>query len=296
MSTAIPSFDNSLFPTSTQPKFRNVLMTPKAAAEALATVEYIGPNERRSTVRSLSPNRVAKYCKDMRAGHWRVTGDPIRFDSSGRLIDGQHRLKAVIDAGVPVEMTVAWNVPDAAVGAIDIGSARTAGQILGAEGIDLANQAAAVARWDFWYESQRRGNSKHHSGQQPTVDEIRQYLVQHQDLIPSIRIGHKFNGKRVPIIAPAAAAFVHYKASRMSPQKADQFIGQLLGDVPITGRYAPANVLKEYCLAEQLRGQLNRWASMWMAIACWLLHEGGRSARGLHYGPDKPVGVFTCDQ
>lgn len=41
---------------------------------------------------------VARYLEDMDAGQWVNVGDPIRLDTDGRLIDGQHRLTAIVTA------------------------------------------------------------------------------------------------------------------------------------------------------------------------------------------------------
>lgn len=48
---------------------------------------------------------VQRYATDMENGDWQDNGDPIRFDTNGRLIDGQHRLEAVILSDTPID---AW--------------------------------------------------------------------------------------------------------------------------------------------------------------------------------------------
>lgn len=49
--------------------------------------------------RKLRPGRVARYAADMRSGNWRMTGETIRLDEEGRLLNGQHRLAGVIASG-----------------------------------------------------------------------------------------------------------------------------------------------------------------------------------------------------
>jgi len=39
--------------------------------------------------RGIRPAVVDAYARDMAAGHWRLNGDPIRFNKKGQLIDGQ---------------------------------------------------------------------------------------------------------------------------------------------------------------------------------------------------------------
>lgn len=49
--------------------------------------------------RNLTDRIAKKYARDMASGKWKTTGDPIRFDVDGNLIDGQHRLQACVLAG-----------------------------------------------------------------------------------------------------------------------------------------------------------------------------------------------------
>lgn len=66
-----------------------IFMTPQLAAQMLA--KNTGNREiRQATVKS--------YAADMQAGQWRTTHQAIAVDETGRLVDGQHRLNAVIAA------------------------------------------------------------------------------------------------------------------------------------------------------------------------------------------------------
>src|SRR5258706_12030417 len=56
--------------------------------------------------RKLNPLRVQFYAAQMSRGDWFVTNSGVGFDEGDRLIDGQHRLSAVIESGETVEMLV----------------------------------------------------------------------------------------------------------------------------------------------------------------------------------------------
>lgn len=64
---------------------------------------YLGHNESNRTLRR---TRVMQYAHDMKEGKWNLTGQGITFGRDGNLLDGQHRLNAVIVAGVPVNFLV----------------------------------------------------------------------------------------------------------------------------------------------------------------------------------------------
>lgn len=73
------------------------LVTPSIAREWLKTNE---------SNRTLRPQRVRQYANDMRAGKWNLTGQGITFGKDGNLLDGQHRLHAIILSDTSVRMLV----------------------------------------------------------------------------------------------------------------------------------------------------------------------------------------------
>ena len=80
--------------------------------------------------RKISKQRVAEYKKDMLSGNWRFNGDSIRVNDAGILIDGQHRLTAVVESGVSCEFLVIKGIATSAKHTIDTGKGRTGGDAL----------------------------------------------------------------------------------------------------------------------------------------------------------------------
>src|SRR5689334_16796059 len=124
---------------------RVVLVTPKLAREWL---------EKNDCNRPLSLATVARYAADMRAGKWELNGETIIFSKRG-LLDGQHRLHAVIEADVSVEMLVVHDVECRAFSTIDSGKARTFADVLGIDGHKNASVLASSVNLLDAYE---RGN------------------------------------------------------------------------------------------------------------------------------------------
>lgn len=86
--------------------------------------EYLKKNTDRN--RKLSKKVVENYAATMREGNWYATHQGIAFNAKGELIDGQHRLKAIIEANVPVVMNVTRGVEsENGFFAVDIGRKRT---------------------------------------------------------------------------------------------------------------------------------------------------------------------------
>lgn len=62
--------------------------------------------ERNDRNRKISPPTVDRYARDMVTGHWPFTGDPIRFSDGGLLLDGQHRLAAIVRTEIACTLLV----------------------------------------------------------------------------------------------------------------------------------------------------------------------------------------------
>ena len=65
--------------------------------------QYLGKN---TGNRSYKTAKIAAYARDIASGSFVVTGEAIKFDWTGRLIDGQNRLAAIISAGAPITTLV----------------------------------------------------------------------------------------------------------------------------------------------------------------------------------------------
>lgn len=80
--------------------------------------------------RPLSKGVAGKYQADMESGRWRLTPEGLIFDTEGYIISGQHRLKAVANAGLDIEFWIFPNQPRDIFGVVDSGYKRTAAHVL----------------------------------------------------------------------------------------------------------------------------------------------------------------------
>lgn len=97
--------------------------------------------------RAIKTAVVKKYARDMAAGDWQVNGQGISLSSGGKLLDGQHRLSAIAESGVPVEMLIIRGIPDGAQSTMDSGSGRSIGDRLKMfDGMKEATRVAAVVK------------------------------------------------------------------------------------------------------------------------------------------------------
>lgn len=123
-----------------------------APAATTSTLEMVTPDVARDWLAQNIHNRnvrravVATYARDMRQGRWQYTAEPIKFAADGVLLDGQHRLHAIVQSGASIPMLVVRGLRLAAQSAMDTGARRTASDALGLSGEKATGVLAAAAK------------------------------------------------------------------------------------------------------------------------------------------------------
>jgi hypothetical protein len=104
-----------------EPYYEFVTITPKIAEQ------WLKKNNINRTIREAL---IVKYAKEMDAGRWTLNNDCICKDPEGVLLNGQHRLLAIIRYGHPIQMAVQFNVPKKSMDNMDSGRVRSVGDVL----------------------------------------------------------------------------------------------------------------------------------------------------------------------
>jgi hypothetical protein len=131
-----------------QLRFERVTVDPELAQKWLDT--------RHLNVRYTRKRKVLQYGTDMLANAWRENSEVIKIGTDGQLLDGQHRLHAIIDNNIEIKLWVAFDVPLEAMSTIDTGSSRNLADVLRLAGEDNAGYMAGVVRkWCYWQQGLR---------------------------------------------------------------------------------------------------------------------------------------------
>jgi len=97
--------------------------------------------------RSLRKKLVSQYARDMANGKWKLTHQGVAFNCDGTLLDGQHRLMAIVESGVAVQMLVARGVDTSNQLVMDDHAKRSAGDALTlARGERVTTNEVAIVR------------------------------------------------------------------------------------------------------------------------------------------------------
>lgn len=96
--------------------------------------------------RPLSEFRAQKLAAEIQAGRFRENGESVIFDPQGRLLDGQHRLRACVLANKPITTYCVFGIPNSYFASLDQGKIRGGGDLAALMDFSNYNTVAALAR------------------------------------------------------------------------------------------------------------------------------------------------------
>ena len=178
--------------------------------------------------RKPSERAVLMYAKDMEEGRWKTnTGDTIKISKTNRLLDGQHRLLAIIKSNKTYEFTIAYNVPDDVFDVIDTNKNRSKNDVFTIAKIPNSSACSSIINS---YLSLKKGNStsegKLSTGITNTIilDKYNENEQYWQDVAKfSVKIYNSF-AKILPV---ATIGSFYALFSDINPQDAREFFNQV---------------------------------------------------------------------
>jgi hypothetical protein len=119
-------------------ELKNLLVTPKLAKELLL---------KNNSNRRVSDVRVDLYAEDMRNGRWKEkTAEFIKIAEDGDVLDGQHRLLAIIKSGTCVNLQIAYGVSKSVFDVLDTGKIRSSADVFSIEKIENYTVISAIIK------------------------------------------------------------------------------------------------------------------------------------------------------
>jgi hypothetical protein len=227
--------------------------------------------------RALRDPHVDFLASEITGGRWKENGETIKFSPTKQLIDGQHRLFAVIEAGKSIRALVAWNVSPDSFHTIDVGVVRTAGDTLGVDGEEHgpAMAAALMALDDILVRNGSKPN-----GRTPNA-RIRQLLEENADIREAVAdVKQTKLGKVLPN-GPAAALLCLFK-------RKDSVLAGVFAQAVATGVGLAADdpfyQLREMLQRNQKeKAKLPRIYIMAVTIKAWNRARDNRSSKALRW-------------
>lgn len=187
-----------------------VLVTPQIAKAWLAT---------NHANRSLRPRRVESLATDMTNGDWFFNGETGKFGGSG-LIDGQHRLHAIVESGVAVPMLVVWGLADQAQATVDLGALRRMADQLKLAGERHPVELSAMINRGVMY---GRGYYMKHGLRPPTQAEMAGWFAENRE---AAREATDFAIRHRPAIGMTGAdlSFAYWLLTSIDRERGEEFL------------------------------------------------------------------------
>jgi len=216
--------------------------------------------------RKLRQENLSRLQLDMERGDWRQQGDPIRF-AFGKLLDGQHRLTAIVLSGQTIPMLVVHGIDPETQANMDTGRSRTPQDVLSIEGLD-AWEAPVFGAAVHIIISYSRGLALF-SSQKYLNREVRNFYLEHRASIdPTIRFCK--NLPRKPTILPFSRVIaLHYAFAQVDRDAADDFMSKLLTGDSIGGG-SPIFWLRQRLVSDAINKQKrSAYEQMHFCVATW---------------------------
>ena len=207
---------------------------------------YLGKNS--NNYRKISRQIVLAYAADMKTGNWKLNGEAIKFNESGFLVDGQHRLNAVVRSGVSVPMLVIRGVEDD-VQTYDIGKGRSVAEIASAQSLSYSvSNLATIGAASLLFRCVGNGIV--------AKQQILELIKNEEDLWSTAYLLTTVGNSKTRIAKKAAIILAVYVLllQRQDEQELSLFFRVVNTGFPVQDRdCSPAIVLRNYLLSDKAR-------------------------------------------
>lgn len=244
-------------------------ITPKIAAEMLS---------RNTHNRKMRQRHVDAMARDMQNGGWKMTGESIKIAKDGTVLDGQHRLQAIVESGVTIKTAIIYNLDIEDQTVMDAGRNRTFADILKIRGEDYATDKAALCRRIIMWE---QGNLRSNTVEATRQELLDVYLSEKDEIEEAVLLASRSaKGMNVPRSVLALAAYLFMQ---IDPEDAEHFIlraGDGQGLVEGDPLYALRRTLHN---REYSNSSVASYYVLGLIIKAWNFYREGHSVNVLQF-------------
>ncbi len=221
-------------------------ITPKVERITPKKAEYLLRDNDHN--RNLSQVVVDQYANAMRRGEWRENGASIVL-SGRKLLDGQHRLQAVIDSNIPQNFVVVRGVAGDAFATVDTGNRRMLADVFSIENHKYPNVLAVAVNMHaaFTQSGQFRPRMRRHA---KTYAELSEYLAANPQLSKSVAFVCSFKEKT--LISKGSLGALHALFSLRDKSLANDYIAKIITGTNIRGK-DPVKTVRQKLEEDALR-------------------------------------------
>jgi len=240
--------------------------------------------------RLLNEVKINTYSNDMINGKWELNGEPLIIDSNGELIDGMHRVSAIIKSNVSCSFVIISGVDPKSRQTIDTGKSRNLSDALKIEG---ANNTARLSSGIKLYIKLRNGYAARNSTsiQLTNMDSMIEYFNNKSEYDDLVMRGSVFYTKSFKILSPGEfIAFYRYFKLKYTNDIIDSFFNSIVDNNKGVCKLLFVKLLNNK-IAKRTMAQSERNA---LIIKSFLYYVSGKPITLLKYSVDENFpSIFT---
>jgi hypothetical protein len=237
--------------------------------------------------------RVVRLTNAIRRGEWQVTGDTIKLDAEGFVIDGRHRLLACVAAGMPIRSLVVRGVNREAFPVLDTGKSRTPGDVMGIAGFKNRVAIASTARGLVLIDASGRYDPPNRQELDPllTHTALLRYAQTHAEVEQGVLLGNQVRAAGLRGGAGLLGTLFALLL-RADEAKAAEF-AERLGSGANLDTDSPILRFRNRLITDQRmpNGPADREHLIALGIKAWNAWRAGESVRSLTFHPQRGPGT-----
>jgi hypothetical protein len=242
---------------------------PEPPAQFQTQLRWIGPEEANKILtesqyqRKHSRSTVSKYARDMKAGKWEFNASPIRYngeeEGNPQLLDGQHRLRAVIEANMVMPFLVISGIEKDSIRTMDDGKMRSLAQKFYIDGEKSPDVLASMIQLLAVYRAKGKFSG-------PAFSSLEYYDVLNREGNSARQLAKEYKCKMPRNLKPGLIAAAHLLFAEKDPELAARFCGDVVsGD---SDRGTPAREFREWVVGLE-KGDVKTNVIATVLIDCW---------------------------
>lgn len=230
--------------------------------------------------RSVREKAVYAYARDMEAGNWQENGESIKFAADGVLLDGQHRLEAIVLSGTTQRMLVVTGLPNATQETMDDGRKRTLNDALSLRGEEYAVPLSSLLRRALMWQN---GLYRNTGAYTPTNTECLAFLAEHPEVRASAKVASQARkGSRLPA---SVLGLTHWLFSQIDAEDAEWFFERLASGVGLEEYHPVWTLRKRAAEIDDSAGRVPEDMLLAFVVKAWNAYRDGEPVKLLRFRP-----------
>lgn len=231
--------------------------------------------------RKVSDSHVSFLAAEMKKGNFLKTSETIKISKTGRLLDGQHRLHAIIKSGVEIDMVICEGLEDDIFHVLDTGKVRQAKDVLSIKKVQNAAETAASARIIISINTNKFFNPTRISN-----GDILKFVEENEELIEIVDHSHK-NNRKFRMMTNSAVSALYFMFSKINHSACEDFFEKYFSGIDLQKEH-PIYHLRDKLIRDSVsKSKLSQNNKIILVATVWNIYRRGSTIKKLEFQTEK---------